>query len=199
MLSSALRRSRRPRSRSAMAPLLTRIMPRSILLRSWSSTARLSWRSLIRPWETRKWPRYSSGLFEAEERISPSLKKIFFSIRPWTISRVPLFLLCESHCNSSSSCMVLRLPTIPMVRCRLIIVLCEYEGRRARNGPAAGGTGGRERASSPGRGGPPLTLVVARGAGIAVGDVRRRLHGDEDELRDAPPSLEEKGLGAEVL
>src|SRR6185295_5076355 len=179
MLSSAFSLSMRPRSSSVSAPSLTRSMPSIVRLFSWSLTARLSCSSVIRPWLTRKWPRYSSGLLDAEERMRPSLKKIFFSTAPVTISSVPFFLLWESHCSSSSSCIVLRLPTMPMA------------GRDYR------GTSGEDLSASRGR--PPLSLVMAGGAGLAVGHLRLGLHGDEDELRDAPAGFQDEGLGAEVL
>ncbi len=71
--------------------------------------------SLIRPWLTRKWPRYSSGRVEAVATIWPSRKKIFFSTLSVLISSVPVLRLWESHWSSSSSCMVRRFPTMPMM------------------------------------------------------------------------------------
>jgi hypothetical protein len=44
-----------------------------------------------------------------------------------------------------------------------------------------------------------LTLVVAAGARLAVGDVGLGLHADEDELRDAAPGVEHEGFGPQVL
>src|SRR5260370_9664660 len=130
MLSSALSRSMRCRSFSRSAPVVTRILPSKVRVFSCSSIALESSSSLIRPWLTRKCPRYSSGLDEDEDRMRLSLKKIGLSTLPLLISRVPLFLLCDSHCSSSSSCMVRKLPTMPMICRRPARRSDEADGRR---------------------------------------------------------------------
>src|ERR1700724_1781880 len=62
--------------------------------------------------------------------MRPSLKKMRFSTLPLLISSVPLFLLCDSHCSSSSSCMVRKLPTMPMICRRPARRSDEADGRR---------------------------------------------------------------------
>ena len=57
-----------------MALIMTRILPRRICDSSWTSMAILSSSSVMKPWETRKWPRYSRWSEEEVEAMRPSWK-----------------------------------------------------------------------------------------------------------------------------
>ena len=159
---------------------------------SCSSTALASCSSVIRPWLTRKWPRYSSGSVEAGGDDQPVLEEdLLLDLAVVDLQRAglralgePLEQLLELHrpevADDAHECAAsYRRAMRSRTRCA------------ERRSPAAAYLAGRRR--------PALALVVAGGAGLAVGDVGLGLHGDEDELGDAPAGFEDEGLRAEVL
>jgi len=72
MDSSAFFFMSRRRSASAIALIITRILPSRICDSSWTSMAILSSSSVMKPWETRKWPRYSRSEEEEVDAMRPS-------------------------------------------------------------------------------------------------------------------------------
>ncbi len=99
--------------------IITRIFPRRIEDSSWTSIAILSSSSVMYPWATRKWPRYSRWSDEEEEAIRPFWKKIRFSMPCPSTRSVPFLPPSESHCRSSERAIVRRFPVMPMRSGRL--------------------------------------------------------------------------------
>ena len=93
-----------------MAPMVTRILPSIIWFWACICIALASTTSSIRPWLSRKCPRYSFGLLEAVEVIVPCLKKMRFSTPSRATTREPVLRPWESHCSSSVKSRVRRLP-----------------------------------------------------------------------------------------